>query len=863
MTSAHLSLPRRTSSIPAIAFLALAGLGIPPAAHSQTVYEDYTFTTLAGPVESPGAKDGTGSAARFRYPFGIAADSSGNVYLADTYNHTIRTLTPAGEVMTLAGLAGSSGSGDGTGSVARFSEPTGVAVDGSGNVYVADRANHTIRRITPAGVVTTLAGSPGNAGSADGTSTAARFNKPQDVAVDTNGNVYVADSGNHTIRKVTPAGVVTTMAGSAGNPGSVDGTGSAARFNRPSGVTVNPNGRVYVADTDNQTIRKVSPAGVVTTLAGLAGNTGSNDGTGPAARYNVPYDVALDSAGNVYVADTYNHTIRKSTSAGAVTTLAGLAGASGGRDGTGSVARFSFPTGVATDGSGNVYVADYSNCTIRKVTPAAAVTTLAGAVGGQGTANGAAPSARFEYPAGVAVDRDGNAYVADFGNHTIRKITSTGTVTTLSGTAGASGSIDGTGNAARFNGPTGVAVDGSGNVYVADIYNHTIRKVTPAGVVTTVAGLAGTSGSANGTGSAARFFMPFSVALDASGNIYVADTYNHTIRKITPAGVVTRLAGSAGNPGSADGTGSAARFNFPSGVATDDNGTLYVADSQNNIIRRVTPAGVVTTLAGSTNSTGTADGTGSAARFSGPFGVAADSGGSVYVTDRDNDLIRKITPSGVVTTLAGAPGLHGTDDGTGSEARFYYLEGVAVDRDGNVYVTDAYNHTIRQGRPALTDTPVVDLPLGKPGVTRHLDVTNLTTTSWSWQIVRRPAASLAQLSSTTVRNPIFTPDVADLYVMRFQGADISGRVVVRTLNLVSSGVADPQITGTAALGNSLVLYGTGGTPGEAYSVLASTSITVPLTNWSVLPGGGFDGSGRFVFTNEASLPARFYRIRVP
>ncbi len=390
---------------------------------------------------------------------------------------------------TLAGYAGS-GSADGTGSDARFFEPQGVAVDSASNVYVADRSNHTIRKVTPAGVVTTLAGLAGSVGTPDGAGSAARFGYPQGVAVDSAGNVYVADGWNYTIRKVTPAGVVTTLAGLARSGGSVDGTGSAARFYWPSGVAVDSAGNVYVADTYNNTIRKVTPAGVVTTLAGRAGSWGSADGTGSAARFDYPSGVAVDSAGNVYVADLSNHTIRKVTPAGVVTTLAGLAGSSGSADGTGSAARFRQPSGVAVDSAGNVYVADNANNTIQKVTPMGVVTTVAGRAG--------------------ILNSD---------------------------------SADGTGNAAQFEYPSGVAVDSAGNVYVADTVNATIRKVTPARVVTTVAGLAGSYGSADGTGSAARFYGPYGVAVDSAGNVYVADTQNNTIRKgyptNVPAGIVT------------------------------------------------------------------------------------------------------------------------------------------------------------------------------------------------------------------------------------------------------------------------------------------------------------------------------------
>ncbi len=407
---------RRMSSGPlAIGLIAVLNLFCAGWLGAQSVYTPYTFTTLAGLAGSAGSADGTGSAALFNWPWGVATDSSGNVYVADENNQTIRKITSAGVVTTLAGLAGNPGSADGTGSAARFNGPRGLATDSSGNVYVGDYGNQTIRKITPAGAVTTLAGLAGNPGSADGTGSAARFFQPRGVATDSSGNVYVADSGNQTIRQITPAGVVTTLAGLAGNPGSADGP---ARFNGPSGVATDSSGNVYVADSGNQTIRQITPAGVVTTLAGLAGNPGSADGP---ARFNGPSGVATDSSGNVYVGDHYNNTIRKITPAGVVTTLAGLAGNTGSADGTGSAARFNGPTGVATDSSGNVYVADSSNYTIRQITPAGVVTTLAGLAGITGSADGTGSAARFFYPFGVATDSSGNVYVADTDNNTIRK----------------------------------------------------------------------------------------------------------------------------------------------------------------------------------------------------------------------------------------------------------------------------------------------------------------------------------------------------------------------------------------------------------------------------------------------------------
>jgi len=355
-------------------------------------------------------------------------------------------------------------------------------------------------------------------------------------------------------------------------------------------------------------------------------------------------------ASNIYVADMVSHTIRKVTTAGVVTTLAGTARMSGSADGTGADARFFNPAGVVVDSGGNVYVADLGNQVIRKITAAGVVTTLAGTVGMVGNVDGAGAEARFYNPNGVAVDSAGDVYVADFSNQTIRKITPAGVVTTLAGTAGMAGSADGTGAAAQFSGPTGVAVDRAGNVYVADRDNQTIRKITPAGVVTTLAGNAGISGSADGTGIAARFSAPIGVAVDSAGNVYVAELSNHTIRKVTAAGVVTTLAGTAGLAGSADGTGAAASFDHPASVTVDNTGNLYVADRNNNTIRKVTAAGVMTTLAGTAGTSGSADGTGPAARFSHPTGVALNSASNAQ---------RSLAAMMVVRPLVWARRVHG------------------------------------------------------------------------------------------------------------------------------------------------------------------------------------------------------------
>lgn len=597
------------------------------------------------------------------------------------------------------GSPGGVGNVDGTGTAARFNFPRSIAVDASGNVYVADTFSHTIRKITKTGVVTTFAGAANQLGSADGTAANARFNQPYGVAVGSGGVVYVSDANNNTIRKITSAGVVTTLAGNAQEGGgTADGTGSNARFDGPAGLAVAADGSIYVADGDNHAIRKVTAAGVVTTVAGLPGTQGSADGAAADARFYYPQGVAVDGSGNLFVVDSGNCTVRKITKAGVVSTLAGTVGVYGGVDGTGTAAQFDYPTGIVVRQNGDLYVASGYNGCVRIVTQAGVVTTFAGTINQWGNVDATGIAARFSDCYAIAVDSTGNFYVSDDDNQNIRKITAAGVVTTLAGQAPHKGKTDGAGSDALFNSTQGVSIGPNGELYIADAYNNMIRKATPGGDVTAFAGT-GAFGSANGTAATATFKYVYDTAADAAGNVYVADALNNVIRKIAVNGDVTTHAGTVGAYGNMDGMGSAAKFRNPSGIVATADGTLYVADPADCTVRKITPAGEVTTLAGTPGVSGYLDSTGTAARFSAVQDVAVDVAGNVYVADMYNQVIRKITSGGVVSTLAGKYGISGSADGTGDEARFFYPYGVAVDPFGNILVCDSGNNTIRKVTP--------------------------------------------------------------------------------------------------------------------------------------------------------------------
>ncbi len=596
-------------------------------------------TTLGGTPVTPGLNQGGNLSWYYIPPHGITTIGT-NLYVASFFNIIQKVDLTTGMTTTLAGSMGMQGTADGTGPDARFWYPTGITNDGT-NLYVTDKGNNRLRKIVIAtGEVTTLA-NDGTWGSS-GTLTAATLGSPTGITINTDKtNLFVVEYDKNIIsRVVISTGAVSTVAGTSWMSGATDGTGSDARFMWPTGITAD-NANLYVADSGNRTIRKiVISTGEVTTLAGTVGTIGSLDGIGTQAQFANPFGMYSDGT-NLYVSDKGNCTIRKIViSTGEVSTVAGTS-TQGSSDGVGAAARFFEPEGITTDGS-SLYVADYKNHIIREIiTATGQVITLAGSAGQSGSSDAIGASARFNNPVGITTD-GANLYVADTGNNTIRKIViASGDVTTLAGTALSSGSTDSTGTNARFNSPAGITTDGI-NLYISDMGNHTIRKVVIATAeVTTLAGSASFSGTIDATGADARFNYPYGITTDGT-NLYIADWGNHSIRKIVIAsGDVSTLAGVTGTLGYAEGVGSSARFSSPSGITTDGS-SLYIADSGNALVRKLTlSTNEVTTLAGTLYYEGAQDGTGASAMFNVPRGITTD-GISLYIADSYNNTIRKI-----------------------------------------------------------------------------------------------------------------------------------------------------------------------------------------------------------------------------
>ena len=740
----------------------------------------FTITTVAGNgVYGFSGDGGAATSAQLAYPEAIAVDAAGNIYIADASNQRIRKVTAStGIITTVAGSGGAGFSGDGgPATSAALYYPFDVAVDNAGNIYIADLDNQRIRKVTAStGIITTVAGNGGGGHGALGSSLAGYYGDggpatnaglayPLGVAVDTAGNVYIADSGNERIRKVFASnGYIFTVAGNGSSGFAGDGgPATSAEMAFPLGVAADSAGDIYFADSANQRIRTVTAStGIISTIAGDYSVGYSGDG-GPAtsAELYFPEEIALDKAGNIYIADDGNNVVREVSLAPPQLPHYAATPALSVPPGTYFVSQTVALTDV-TAGATIYYTTDGSTPTTSSVEYTGAITVaasktikaiatapgyqpsaevtgaysltavtspeivtvagngipgntghqttagidIAGGIAGYAGDGGMATAALLNEPQGVAVDSAGNIYIVDAYNERIRKVSAkTGIITTVAGNGGFGFYGDGRpATSAQFAHLTSAAVDSAGNIYIADTNDARIRKVTAStGIITTVAGngVYGFSGD-GGVATSAELSYAYGVAVDSAGNIYIADTYNARIRKVTEGtGIITTVAGNGilGYTGD-QGPATAAELYVPDGVAVDSAGNLYIADTGNKRIRKVSAStGIITTVAG--NRTYGYSGDGGAAtnaELADPTSVAVDSAGNIYIADNENNRVRKVTAStGVITTVTGN-GIVGYmgDQGPATAAEIAYPYGVAADSAGNIYISDTQNNVVRE-----------------------------------------------------------------------------------------------------------------------------------------------------------------------
>jgi len=647
---------------------------------------------------------GPATAAQIGSIQGVAVDAKGDLFLSDTNNNRVRRVDTGGIITTIAGTgtAGFSGDGGPAGS-AQLNLPYGLAVDAAGNLYIADLGNNRVRKVSPDGIIVTIAGTGVEGYSGDGgQANAAQLYTPRDVAVDAAANLYIAEFEGHRVRKVTPAGVIATVAGTGvAGLGGDGGPATVAELSFPAGLAVDRTGALYIADSGNNRVRKILSGGVISTLLGGSASTA----------LATPTAVAVDRSLTVYVAEYLSPIVHSYTAAGVWSNFAGSGAIGYAGDGGPAIAAelMNASHDLAPDLAGDVFVAD--GMRVREVYADGLISTAAGdgylhAVG-DGTP---ATSAILYQPSAVEFDRSGNLFIADTGTERVRIVLATGLIQTLAGDGLAGYNTDGVAaTAAELNTPMGLAFDPSGNLLLSDTNNQRVREIS-AGVIST---FAGTGVAGTGQEGLTPVEMPLrgqrGVCTGRDGSVYIVDTDNHRVLVAPPAGVVTTFAGN-GSPGDA-GDGESARtaqLNLPSACALDGSGDMFIADTANHRIREVTPAGVIETVAGSGTAGYSGDGgAASAAALYAPSGVAVDGNGNLFIADTGNHAIRLVTPDGAIHTIAGqrTAGFSG-DGGEGLAAFLNSPSGMLLDGAGDLYFADTGNNRVRRLVPE-TDTVTV------------------------------------------------------------------------------------------------------------------------------------------------------------
>ncbi len=657
----------------------------------------YRIDTFAG--ANPIADRVNASDEYIGQPASIAADSKGNVYYPDSARAVIRKVSPDGIITTVAGNGRSGYSGDGgPATAAEINGDAALAVDSADNLYIADTYNMRVRKVTLDGKIDTIAGNGLSGTSGDGgPAKLARFGVFIGIAVDQSGNVYTS-SGDGRIRRISTDGIVQTVAGTGAFGFSGDGgPANQARigFANPG---VDAEGNLLVLDSTNYRIRKITPDGIIQTIAGT-GVPGTDGDGGPAtaAKIGLVADAKPDGKGGLYLAEITSNRIRHIRADGVIETLAGTGTAGYSGDGGPALqSTLNYPWFIATGPDGSLFIAEAFNNVIRRVAPDGTISTLAGRERYAG--DGAyASTAILNDPVGVALDNQGNTFVSEnAGAGRIRKIDVGGVITTFASGLAAPGML---------------AADQSGNIYFVD--GNTVWRGSPDGTLAKIAGAAPGVAPTQTATSALQVNLagPQGLAVDSSGNIYIADTGNNIVRKVTPDGTVQTIAGTgtAGFAGDG-GPATSARFNGPEGLAFDSSGNLYVADHFNYRVRRISTDGIVKTVAG-TGRPSLLDngwpypqgdgGPATLAQLFGPERITVDPSGSIFIGEHGNgpymgNRIRRVTPDGVIDTIAGTGdyGYQG-DGGLARDAQLHYVSQLAADANGKIYFADRYSFKIR------------------------------------------------------------------------------------------------------------------------------------------------------------------------
>jgi uncharacterized protein (TIGR03437 family) len=852
-----------------------------------------TINTYAGNDAIFAGAGRPATAAQLVNPNYIAFDAQGNIYFSDTgLSMVLKVSAVTGVISIVAGNGLSNGGGDGGLAVgASLGYPMGLAFDSAGNLYIADRDAGVVRKVDTNGIITTVVGAGGGGFSGDGgPATQALLSGPHGVAVDESGNLYIADYGNNRIRMVTAStGIITTIAGSntIGFAGD-GGPATKATFWLPTGIAVDSSGNVYIADTYNHVIRKINTSGIISTIAGSnQGGYGGDNGPATKADLAAPQSVTLDASGNLYIGDTANERIRYVNPSGIITTIAGTGTAGFSGDGAlATGATFGNPVGLAVDASGAVYVADLNNGRVRRFAVGGAITTFAGTVTSVGD-GGPSIQSRLNRPSSVAVDSSANLYIADPTANRVRKVTPSGTITTVAGNGQTGyGGDNGPGSAAILSTANSVAVDSAGNVYIADAGNGRIRRVNATtGIITTLAG--GGNGAAytgpgtggdGGPATAATVRFPLQVAVDGAGNVYFVDAVysnispgSQAVRRVTTDGKINTWAGGSTVPGFSGDGGPPLQAQFgPSiNIAAGNDGSLYIADTNNNRVRKVDPAGAtINTIAG--NGQATDSGNGGAATSAGvsyPSSVVVDAAGNLYIGE--SGTVRKVSPSGIISAYAGGGWGFSGDGGPATGASLAFVSGLALDSGNNLYIADLGNRRIRQVQPGVS--PAIDLSAtsvnftlasaGSTATTQTFTLTNTgqgtlnwaaaatTTSGGAWLSVSPSSGSvLAGPNGSTVT---VTAKPAGLtagdYYGQIQITSPSAASQIQTitvrLTVQTAGEAPPQVAAGGVLNAASYALQTPVAPGTLVSIFGSnftdsTSVLVATSfPWPTQLGG--------------------------